>query len=599
MLPVGGAGSLLNNDRYRGQPLAADSVRVQLGPDAPAGLALSANGDLRVLPRTPAGSYQLTYSVCLVSAPTDCGTGAATVRVEVANVSFLPDGVQADQAAVEASWWWKPKLPPTVITERRGIESLDAVGAYTLSNTTLDSLFSDVYPMSAASADAINAVKFWRERLRLLREEHPDWDPPTLLAARNALAARIAEYERDIAQQFAQSADAFWGTMTAPPDVGLDVSALMPSVNATIDGLLARIRAAETPGPTGIIERAPDELYSRLALLCADRARIDGSAQRGVIAAGLVNGLVNLLERGDVQFTYEDRSLVEVIGGMVGDAAMKVAEESARLYSDWQKQQPGSGLSGFSHAPDFRLQALAAVGLGPAGSGTYAALALTGNSDFFGYRDKPLPGVPEMARELGARLFPHSSGAGAPAAAQEGVTRWNDVPDLRPADRRGSGGDGNLADPRLEWLAGINAAQTRRLQRERSSTGPVGALPQLGAQIGADFRYAIGRRQLGSALAQASLQNAMAPGSPLSDVLAVAQPLGFGWQPQQALEAVRDKVKAQWRTDFHQPELMAERLRQLTQTEEGRAQLVAIVTANLASRRVNPGLMRETNLLAD
>lgn len=586
------------NDRYGGQPLVADSVRVQLGPDAPPGLTLSASGELRVLARTPAGSYQLSYSVCLVSAPTDCATASATVRVDVANVSFLPDGVQMDQATVEAFHWWKPNVPPK-LTERRPSDGLDALGAYGLSNTTLDALFSDVYPMSTVSAEAINAVQFWRERLRLLQAEHPDWDPPTLLAARNTLAQRIAAYERDIPQQFAQSAEAFWGTMTAAPDA--KTKAQVDLLSSQIDALLARISNAEAPGPTGIVQRAPAELYDELTRLSAQRAELDGSARRGVIAAGMVNGLVNLLERGDVNFTYEDRSLVEIIASMVVDSAGQVAEASARLNSDWQKQHPANGFGGVSLAPDFRLQALAAAGLGPAGSGTYAALALTGDTSFFGSSGNPLPGVAELASALGNRLFPRSTGAATPAS-QPAVTLWSDVPELRPAERRGSGGDGDRADPRGEWLAGINAAQARRLQRERSTGGPGSALPQLGIRLGtegvSDFSEAVGAAHLGLSLTQASFQNALAAGSPVSDVLVAAQPRAFGWAPQQTVQ-VGDNVKKQWNRDLFQPERITERLRQLTQTEEGRAQLVAIVTAQLAKRRVDPGLFRETNLLTD
>ena len=124
-------------------------------------------------------------------------------------------------------------------------------------------------------------------------------------------------------------------------------------------------------------------MYDDLPSWRAERAALDGSSRRTVVAAGMTNQLINLLERGGPN--PDETELINQIGGMVQQSSVQVAETSSRLFSNWmQEQQELRRMQGVNlamlfdtgtPAPDFTAQALASAGLGPAGTGTYASLA--------------------------------------------------------------------------------------------------------------------------------------------------------------------------------------------------------------------------------
>lgn len=87
--------SVLVNDTVDGDQATADNVTVAPVGEVPAGLALNADGTIAVAASVVAGTYQVPYRVCAVTAQAVCGTAVATVTVKAAPV-IAPEVVAED-----------------------------------------------------------------------------------------------------------------------------------------------------------------------------------------------------------------------------------------------------------------------------------------------------------------------------------------------------------------------------------------------------------------------------------------------------------------------------------------------------------------------
>ncbi|MCH7400536.1 hypothetical protein, partial [Belliella kenyensis] len=88
----GTTASVLINDTLNGTPVnPTDVTLTQVDPDPSSPLTLNANGTITIAPNTPAGTYELEYSICENLNPSNCSTAIATVTVEAAPILANPD----------------------------------------------------------------------------------------------------------------------------------------------------------------------------------------------------------------------------------------------------------------------------------------------------------------------------------------------------------------------------------------------------------------------------------------------------------------------------------------------------------------------------
>ncbi|OXA96273.1 T9SS type B sorting domain-containing protein [Flavobacterium hercynium] len=82
---VGGTtASLITNDTLNGSPAVIGTANGQVtltGVTVPTGLTLNANGTVTIAANTPAGNYNLEYSICEVTNPTNCDTATSIIVV--------------------------------------------------------------------------------------------------------------------------------------------------------------------------------------------------------------------------------------------------------------------------------------------------------------------------------------------------------------------------------------------------------------------------------------------------------------------------------------------------------------------------------------
>ncbi|MCH7403924.1 hypothetical protein, partial [Belliella kenyensis] len=90
---IGGTtASVLINDTLNGAIVnPTDVTLTQVDPDPSSPLTLNANGTISIAANTPAGTYELEYSICENLNPSNCSTAIATVTVEAAPIVANPD----------------------------------------------------------------------------------------------------------------------------------------------------------------------------------------------------------------------------------------------------------------------------------------------------------------------------------------------------------------------------------------------------------------------------------------------------------------------------------------------------------------------------
>ncbi|MCH7415930.1 hypothetical protein MM213_20715, partial [Belliella sp. R4-6] len=75
-------GNVLDNDTLNGDPVNPDDViltPINVDPDSP--VVINPDGTVTVAPNTPAGDYEVEYSICEVLNPDNCDTATVTVTV--------------------------------------------------------------------------------------------------------------------------------------------------------------------------------------------------------------------------------------------------------------------------------------------------------------------------------------------------------------------------------------------------------------------------------------------------------------------------------------------------------------------------------------
>ncbi|WPR77747.1 gliding motility-associated C-terminal domain-containing protein [Algoriphagus sp. NG3] len=88
----GNTPSVLDNDTLNGEPVNVDDViltEVDMDPNSP--LTLNPDGTITVAPGTPAGEYELTYSICDVLNSGNCDTATVTVTVTAPKIEAIDD----------------------------------------------------------------------------------------------------------------------------------------------------------------------------------------------------------------------------------------------------------------------------------------------------------------------------------------------------------------------------------------------------------------------------------------------------------------------------------------------------------------------------
>jgi uncharacterized repeat protein (TIGR01451 family)/fimbrial isopeptide formation D2 family protein len=83
--------SVLASDTLNLDPVDAADVTISVGTSAPELTLDPSSGLITVAPNTPAGDYEVTYTICENLNPTNCATTIETVTVEAAEIQALPE----------------------------------------------------------------------------------------------------------------------------------------------------------------------------------------------------------------------------------------------------------------------------------------------------------------------------------------------------------------------------------------------------------------------------------------------------------------------------------------------------------------------------
>ncbi|WP_211300245.1 hypothetical protein, partial [Mongoliibacter ruber] len=86
------SGNVLDNDTLNGDPVNPDNVTltpINVDPDSP--VVINPDGTVTVAPNTPAGDYEVAYSICEVLNPDNCDTATVTVTVTAPGIEANDD----------------------------------------------------------------------------------------------------------------------------------------------------------------------------------------------------------------------------------------------------------------------------------------------------------------------------------------------------------------------------------------------------------------------------------------------------------------------------------------------------------------------------
>ncbi|MBF4519578.1 HYR domain-containing protein, partial [Flavobacterium sp. ANB] len=90
----GTTATLVANDTLNGNPVVIGTAAGQVKLTAitvPTGLTLNANGTVTVAPNTPKGNYEVEYSICEITNPTNCDTTKSIVVVDQAVIDAVTE----------------------------------------------------------------------------------------------------------------------------------------------------------------------------------------------------------------------------------------------------------------------------------------------------------------------------------------------------------------------------------------------------------------------------------------------------------------------------------------------------------------------------
>ncbi|MEB8432362.1 SpaA isopeptide-forming pilin-related protein [Cocleimonas sp. KMM 6892] len=87
--------TVLASDTLNGDPVVATDVTITVGTSAPELTLDPSTGLITVAPNTPAGDYQVTYTICEIINPTNCSTTTETVTVEAPAILAVPESYPA------------------------------------------------------------------------------------------------------------------------------------------------------------------------------------------------------------------------------------------------------------------------------------------------------------------------------------------------------------------------------------------------------------------------------------------------------------------------------------------------------------------------
>ena len=81
--------NVLTNDTLNGLPINPEDVVLSATPNGP--LTINPDGTVTVVPKTPAGTYTINYTICEVLNPTNCDTATVTIVVAATTIDAVAD----------------------------------------------------------------------------------------------------------------------------------------------------------------------------------------------------------------------------------------------------------------------------------------------------------------------------------------------------------------------------------------------------------------------------------------------------------------------------------------------------------------------------
>jgi hypothetical protein len=494
-------------------------------------------------------------------------------------------------------------------------------GPLNLPRGQMDLIFGDLYPLPEGYSTALSAVEYWSAQLAQIDElaRQRGWNAETKEYWRREFQRVVDHYQPTLDQGEGIASDAFYRSLTAPPDPARQQQ--IYALNQRIDTLTRQLEKKETEaiavsgvvnlltlGIGGVVvdaiyEGVDGALMQELVELSAQRAQLDGTANRAFVAANLTNHLINLLERGG-PYSAEEDALIAQIGSMVQASAVEVADNQARLFREWKaKQDAERALMGSrnlailfdtgSPPPDFSTRALSMAGLGVAGSGSYASMIVAAGGASLAIAGSAADAA--MGKRLQQVIFPYSRRKAGPDVASEldevappppkNVTKWRSA---NPTELR-------KLDDAEEVLYG---AWRARIQRGTAQVaGEAGELTKIVgkaddvARLGRSVTRAVDTatdvaKQVGKVAKKVTkaIGKGMKVLGPIGEVasiaLEVAVAAGTGADAadngQQRLDAAAQKAR--------NTPVETNALRNLVSTEDGRAQLIAVLASQLTKR---------------
>ncbi len=211
-----------------------------------------------------------------------------------------------------------------------------------------------------------------------------------------------------------------------------------------------------------------NDMKDQLAGLAAQKAAIDGSAQKAQLAFAMVARVSELL-KGPGPYSDADQALIDNVIQRAQNVTLNLAETQLQLYQDWKAsvaaRKQGERLNTSlallfdvgDMAPDFGLLAQQKVGIGTGSSAAAGVMTtlITGTALSIASSDT-------IASQLVEKVMPYSTRR-AKEAAKLGTTRQiENVADLESALTEAKGSYDDLVKQTSQWIDGIKPSETDR-----------------------------------------------------------------------------------------------------------------------------------------
>lgn len=501
-----------------------------------------------------------------------------------------------------------------------------------------ENYFMEAYAQSENANRARNAAEFWIAQAESLTLARFGNDEAALNIARRDMLETAAAYEEEITREYEEARRKFWTEMTAPPDPA--AQARIAELDRQIEAKLREIERNEVGGRIGSIVTnlatlgmggwiadavaagVSKQLLDDLAKLSLERAALDKSGDRGMVAMVMTDAVIELLGRGG-PYDAAEQALIDTVGKMVQNSAVEVAQNASDMFREWKAGQEqlranrGVSMAAMydigSPAPDFTMRAMARAGLGPGGDGFNGALvaSLAGTAAAAGGRvvDKT-----SLGGKLAARLFPFSRRpvAGefvdfADDAARAAQSKWRVA---EPSGRNTAAirqwmranPSSRVGNVRAGWQPGYKPSaywSASNVPKGRPPTGGAGIIDDIAragvgladdaaraagssaARVANSVRNAAAKIGYGVKAVKTMFSAAGKAAGPIGTAVAVVVDVGMGaGEIAVAYDTGQEKLDAATRQARETP-VTTTTLAEMTSTEDGRLQLISIITGQI------------------